>query len=322
MKAPKVLIVGGTGHIGSYLVPRLVQDGFEVHVVARHAKPYYADPRIAWPSVKWVIADRGAEEKTDAWGKRMSGIEADVVIDMTCFTVPQQQVMYEAFRGRIEHFLHCGTIWSYGTPQRIPYEESDVRRPFTDYGRRKADIETFLFEKFRKEGFPATVIHPGHICGRKWMPVDPQGSRDNVEVYHRLATGQEVIVPEGKATVHHVHADDVAQQFHLAIHQRQRALGEAFSAVAPYAMSLVGCCQAVARIFGREPNLRVVSLDEFDRTMSKEAAYCVRDHVDHSPCCSIAKAQRLLGYRPRFTTEQIYAECIDYLLETGKLKIG
>ena len=46
-----------------------------------------------------------------------------------------------------------------------------------------------------------------------------------------------------------------------------------------------------------------------------------KDHMDHSPCCSTEKAQRLLEYRPRYTTEQIYTECLEYLLETGELMV-
>jgi nucleoside-diphosphate-sugar epimerase len=64
-----------------------------------------------------------------------------------------------------------------------------------------------------------------------------------------------------------------------------------------------------------------VSLDEIDRSMPREAAECIRDHVTHSPGCSIAKAKRVLGYQPRYTSEQIYAECLEYLLETGQLRI-
>ena len=153
------------------------------------------------------------------------------------------------------------------------------------------------------------------------MPVDPQGARDNIEVYRRLATGEEVLLPEGTPTIHHVHADDVAQLFELAIHRRQSALGEAFSAVSAHWISLVDCCHAVARMFGRRPNIRFVSLDEIDRSMPREAAECIRDHVAHSPGCSIAKAERLLGYQPRYTSEQIYAECLEYLLESGQLRI-
>ena len=61
MAPRKLLLIGGTGHIGTYLVPRLVRSGFAVHVLARHAEPRYADPRLDWPAVQWIIADRDAE---------------------------------------------------------------------------------------------------------------------------------------------------------------------------------------------------------------------------------------------------------------------
>lgn len=54
----KVLVVGGSGHIGSYLVPRLVAKGFEVSVVARNPLPKYANPVLFWNQVNWIIADR------------------------------------------------------------------------------------------------------------------------------------------------------------------------------------------------------------------------------------------------------------------------
>ncbi|MBC7218092.1 MAG: NAD-dependent epimerase/dehydratase family protein [Candidatus Caldatribacterium sp.] len=41
----KVLVLGGTGHIGSYLVPRLASLGYEVFVYAKGVtKPYPHSP--------------------------------------------------------------------------------------------------------------------------------------------------------------------------------------------------------------------------------------------------------------------------------------
>jgi nucleoside-diphosphate-sugar epimerase len=318
----KILVIGGTGHIGSYLVPRLLRRGWEVAVVARRPQPQYTDARIGWPKVQWIVADRTAEEKSGAWARRMAAVQVDAVMDLLCYTPQQNRIMFDAFRGRVAHFLNCGTIWAYGPPEAVPYEESFPRKPTTDYGRNKAEIEAFLLERFRAEGFPATVIHPGHISGRKWLPIDPQGSRDGVKVYEKLARGEPVALPDrGMATIHHVHGDDVAQQFELAVLNRGAALGESFSAVAPYAMSLVGCCNAVAAMFGARPNLQFVPLEEIGKHVGEQSAQIIREHVLHSPCASIAKAQRLLGYAPRYTTEQIYAECLEYLLESGELKI-
>ena len=316
----KILVIGGTGHIGSYLVPRLTSLGHEVSVIARRAQPQYTSPDLGWSAVRWIIADRAAEEASGAWAKRLAAIEADVVMDLICYSPEQNEVMYQAFRGRIGHFIHCGTIWAYGPPEQVPYEESFPRKPICDYGRKKAQIEAFLMERHRAEGFPATIIHPGHISGQRWLPIDPQGSRNGVAVYEKLWRGDPVILPDrGTATLHHVHGDDVAQMFELAMTRRSAALGESFSAVAPYALTLAGCCEAVAALFGRKPNLQFVPLDEMARHEGDRSAAIIRDHVLHSPAASIAKARRFLGYAPRYTTEQIYAECLEHLIESGQL---
>ena len=318
----KILVIGGTGHIGSYLVPRLVRAGHQVSVVARNPEPQYTDPRLSWPQVEWITADRRAEEQAGTWQQRMQEIDTDAVIDLICYAPAQNQLMVNAFKGRVRHFLHCGTIWSYGPTEKAPYEESFPRRPIADYGIQKARIEADLSTLYQTEGFPATVIHPGHISGRKWLPIDPQGSRDGVGIYRKLAAGKTVQLPDlGLATLHHVHGDDVAQLFQRAIIHRESALGESFSAVAPYAMSLAGCCHFVASLFGTRANLEFVPLPQMQEKVSPASFGCIEEHVSHSPCSSIAKAQSLLGYAPRYTIEEIYVECIEYLLESGQLKI-
>jgi uncharacterized protein YbjT (DUF2867 family) len=47
----KVVVIGGTGHIGTYLVPRLVQEGHEVVSLSRGRRKPYRDPGI-WRRVE------------------------------------------------------------------------------------------------------------------------------------------------------------------------------------------------------------------------------------------------------------------------------
>ena len=49
----RVVIIGGTGHVGTYLVPRLVCAGFEVINVSRGQRSPY-QPHGAWKSVRTV----------------------------------------------------------------------------------------------------------------------------------------------------------------------------------------------------------------------------------------------------------------------------
>ncbi len=74
-----------------------------------------------------------------------------------------------------QHFLHCGSIWVHGWSECVPTIEDQRRNPFGRYGIQKAEIETYLLNESRVNGFPATIIHPGSIVGVGWTPLNPQG---------------------------------------------------------------------------------------------------------------------------------------------------
>lgn len=159
----KISVIGGTGHIGTYLVPRLVMAGHDVTVIARNPEPKYDRLRYTWDQVEKVSADRRAEEEDGIWRRRMDALEADIVIDLICFTPEQNQVMMDALDGRIEHFLHCGTIWSYGPSPVTPYREEYIRRPIGDYGIWKAKIEVDLQDRRRETGSPTRLLIRPHL---------------------------------------------------------------------------------------------------------------------------------------------------------------
>jgi nucleoside-diphosphate-sugar epimerase len=315
----RVVVVGGSGHVGTYLVPRLVEAGYEVVSISRgQSEPYQAHP--AWEVVEQVALDREAEEAAGTFGERVLALEPDVVIDMICFTQESARQLVEPLQGRIQHFLHCGTIWVHGHSTRVPTTEDQARHPFGEYGTQKAAIEAYLLDKARRSGFPATILHPGHIVGPGWAPVNPAGNFDP-GVFERLYRGDELDLPNfGMETVHHVHADDVAQAFVLALLNWSVAAGESFHVVSPAALTLRGYAEAVAGWFGRPARPRFVPWEEWREGVSGEEAEVTWDHIAHSPNCSIAKARRLLGYEPGYTSLGAVRESLGWLIENGKVE--
>ncbi len=304
----RVVVVGGTGHIGGYLVPRLAAAGHQVTVVTRgRATPY----RPIGP-VDTVVADRA-----DAgFPALVRDLEPDVVIDLICFDLASARDLVEALRGRVEHFLHCGTIWVHGPSAVVPTTEDAPRHPFGEYGITKAEIERWLLAEARRTGFPATVLHPGHIVGPGWRPINPAGHLD-LKVFDALASGAEVVLPNlGMETLHHVHADDVAQSFTAAMANRSVSLGESFHVVSPAALTLRGYAEAVAAWYGREAVLRFEPWEQW-RTTSPEWADLTWDHIAHSPNAGIAKAARLLDYRPRYSSLEAIRESLEWLAADG-----
>ena len=315
----KVVIIGGSGHVGTYLVPRLVEAGHQVVNIARgHRKPYV--PNAAWGRVETVILDRDAAEHRDSFGKAIAALEADIVIDMISFVLPRTQHLVEALRGKVQHFIHCGTIWVYGHNATVPATEDQPLNPFGEYGTQKAAMETWLLGEARRTSFPATVFRPGHIVGPGWDPLNPAG-HFNSEVFSRIARGETLVLPNfGLETVHHVHADDLARLVMAIIANRAASIGEAFNAVSPQAVNLRGYAEAMYRWFGHEPQLSYMPYDEWRTHQVPEEADATWEHIVRSPSHSTEKARRLLGYTPRYSSLEAVQAAVAWLIANGRVE--
>ena len=255
------------------------------------------------------------EDTEGTFGKQILELKPDAVVDMICFTVDSARQLVTALQGYIQHFLHCGSIWVHGHSVEVPTTEDQPRRPFGEYGIQKAQIEEYLLNEARLNGFPATILHPGHIVGPGWPPLNPAGHFDP-EVFTKLARGGELTLPNlGMETVHHVHADDVAQAFEKALIYRSTAVGESFHVVSPSAVTLRGYAEHVSAWFGKTATLQFMSWEEWKGTVSEEKADITWDHIAHSPNCSISKATRLLDYHPRYSSMQAVYEAVTWLID-------
>jgi nucleoside-diphosphate-sugar epimerase len=288
----RVAIIGGTGHIGSFLTPRLVEAGHAVTCISRGLKEPYR-PHAAWQLIERVEMDRAVEEEAGRFGERVARLDADVVIDLTCYQLASAEQLVEALRGNTGHLLHCGTIWVHGP-----------------------SVEAL------QSALPVTILHPGHLVGPGWAPVNPAGNF-NTEVFSRLMQGSPLQLPNiGMETLHHVHADDVAQCFQRAIERRSVAIGESFHVVSPAAVTLRGYAERVSAWFGRVAQLEFLPWDKWRQGTTARDAAVTWDHIAHSPNCSIAKARTLLEYEPRYSSLQAVHESVDWLIAQGVVHAG
>lgn len=314
----RVVIIGGSGHVGTYLVPRLVEAGHNVVNVSRAQRSAYR-PHAAWNAVEAVTLDREAAEKDETFGNTIADLKPDIVIDMICFTRQSAEHLVEALRGRVQHFIHCGTIWVYGHNAAVPATEDQPLNPVGEYGTGKAAIETYLLAEARRNGFPASVFRPGHIVGPGWVPLNPAGNF-NPAVFTQIARGDELALPNfGLETVHHVHADDVARMVMRIIGNWGAAVGEAFNAVSPQAVNLRGYAEHMYRWFGKMPRLAYMPYPQWRATHAPEDAQATLEHISRSPSHSIDKARRLLGYEPRYSSMQAVEEAVTWLIEQGQV---
>jgi nucleoside-diphosphate-sugar epimerase len=316
MRGMRIVVIGGTGHIGSYLCPQLVEAGYSVVCVSRGLRSPYQESKF-WREIEFHELERNAEESKGRFGEAIASLDADAVVDLTCYLPDSAHQLVDALRGRVKHFVHCGTIWVHGPSTQVPTTENERKEPFGDYGIRKQSIETYLLQQALTGEFPATILHPGHLVGTGWNPVNPAGNF-NPQVFTDIASGREILLPNlGMETVHHVHCADVAAAFVNAIKRREVSLGQSFHVVSPAALTLRGYAARMAEWFGRSPRMKFLPWEEWRQTVSEKDARATWDHIAHSPNCSIEKARRILGYEPRYSSLAAVKESVEWLVAEG-----
>jgi len=195
----RAVVIGGTGHIGTYLVPSLVRAGHDVVVVSRGSRqPHGVDP--TWREVELVACDRVASEKDGRFGSLIASLQPDAVVDLMCFTPAQAEQLVLALDG--QHVVHTGSVWSYGPSTLVPTPEDAPKNPYGKYGVDKLAIERYLMGQDRVR---TTVVHPGHISGPGWMPIGPAGNLEPAVLDSLRADGS-CLLPDRGGGVRFTHS--------------------------------------------------------------------------------------------------------------------
>ena len=317
----KTVVIGGSGHIGTYLIPMLINAGHHVINITRgQRKPYIEDP--AWQKVEHVILDRDNEPK---FAEKVSSLNPDIVIDLINFKLQDTvDIVSSLQKTQIQHYLFCSSIWAHGRATTLPLDPNDPnKQPIDEYGKNKFLSEQYLKQQYTQHGFPVTIIMPGQICGPGWDIISPYGNIDHL-VYQKVANGEKIFLPNlGMETLHHVHAEDVATMFFLSITHREASLGESFHAVSNGCITLFGYANLLFNFFNKDPKIEFTNWDEWKLKhaggeKNAELSYL---HFARSGFFSIENAVKKLDYKPKYTVEETIKICMKSYIERGLINV-
>lgn len=301
-----VLVIGGYGHTGRFLVPRLVRAGWRVTVLTRGNQA--APDCEAWKDLPHRHVAGNYQDLTEKhlWPDLLRRIAPGVVIDILARNAP---AVVQACPGTVNHVIACGSVWMYGPPRQVPApERTQGPFPFEFYRARYQHLQELLIAK---TGPAITAVMPSNIAGPGKVPIDPYGTRE-VAIHKAMASGLEIVLPyDGLILVQPTDAEDIAEVFALAAEQPDKSASRMFNAAAAYAITFADLVATYSRIYGLEIPVRSVEWDEFDLVV--RPAPDQRYHHEAHMCADITAARRALGYEPKHTPETALLRAVEWM---------
>ncbi len=182
----KVLVIGGSGYIGSHTVEELSRRGHDVCIFARGRTPLRTHHQVSF-----IRGDRHNQQ--DLINLRSQGFDA--VIDINSYSRDETQTVINAFDGYIRRFVHLSSL-AVCQQEAVPITEDEpmIADPNAGYAYDKAECERALRWAYTKNGFPFVSIRPPCVYGQR-----DYLSREN-HFLKRILAGDPVIVPDSGAT--------------------------------------------------------------------------------------------------------------------------
>ena len=219
--APRALVTGGAGFIGSHLVDRLVADGHGVCVVddlstgsASHVPPGARFQRVDicdLASLRDVVVGCRPEVVFHAAAQtdvRRSIREPD--FDARVNVLGGLNVLRAGVAAGVRRIVYASSAAVYGDPERLPVSEADPPRPISEYGASKLAFEHYLGAYAARGLIECAVLRYANVYGPGQRA---DGEAGVVAIFtRRMLAGEPVtIFGDGTKTRDYVYVGDVVE---------------------------------------------------------------------------------------------------------------
>lgn len=309
----RILVIGGTGHIGGFLSRMLIQDGHQVAVMTSGRTSVPADyPDLG---ISCHALDYRASLTDGSFRALLLKEQPEVVVDIL---QGETEAVYAAcVEAGVTHLVNCGSVWMWGRPKVVPTPEvPQTECPFEGYKQRLAKMQ-WAIARSGSEGLVVTGVMPPNICGPRKIPLEGRGGR-SLEVHQAHRQGEEVVLPyPGTNLIGPCDAEDVARGFFCAVTHREQAAGEIFNVGSAYALTAEKFIATYGEIYGVTIPVRYVSAKTFETEIMPEAG--ANFHFLEHMCPDLTKISTRLGYRPAYTPEETMERAVRWMFEVGLL---
>jgi len=307
MECEKILVTGGSGFICGHLIHYLLDAGYDVYSLER-----YVTGRYVLGGNRTVKTIFGDLRDLFAIRKLVREIQPDAVCHLAAISAVAysydhpNEVLETNFLGTVnlaesclrevphlKHFLFAGTSEEYGNQDTFPIKETAELRPNSPYAVSKVAADKYLKYMHDAYGFPATVLRNFNTYGRR------DDTHFIVErTISQMLKGKVVKLGDPDPVRDFLYVDDHVDSY-LRCLGNEKAIGEAFNFCTERGVTIAQLVDLIKKLINFKGEVIWNTIPKRPLDIAK----LVGDS---------AKAEKLLGWRPKHTLEKGLELTIDF----------
>jgi nucleoside-diphosphate-sugar epimerase len=302
----RVLVTGTTGFVGSHLVPKLVESGYDVYSLERYVTGRYV--LGGRREVKTVFGDL---RDGYAIKRIVREVRPSVVIHLAAISPvsysydhPQEVIetnllgavnLAEACLHEVDNFkqfLFSSTSETYGNGPN-PKNEETLQNPNSPYAVSKVTTEKYLLYMLEAFNFPLTILRNFNTYGRK------NNTHFIVErIITQMLTGKRVELGDPNPIRDLVYIDDHVNAY-LSCLDNPNAIGQIFNFGTGVGIRIKDLTDKIANLTGFKGEVCWNTIPE----RPLDIQVLISDY---------SKAERVIGWKPEFTLENGLKKTIEF----------
>ena len=291
----KILITGGLGQVGSYLVDALHEKA-KITVLDN----YSSTTREAVPPevnvIKGDVKDRMAADLVNqndvvihtAAQISVTASMKDPLSDAQNNVFGTLNLLEAARRSSISKFIYISSAAVYGDPINVPITESHPQDPLSPYGASKLSGEKYCMMYNKAFGLPSCCIRPFNIYSPRQDPGNPYSGVISRFIEKARAGQSPVIFGDGTQTRDFISVHDIVDIIQLLL-EKEDANGHVFNAGTGKSITVSELANMVLEIFDVDVPVQYMPERPGDIKYS---------------CSDISKARKILGFEPKVSLRE------------------
>ncbi len=328
----KILVTGGTGFMGTYLVPILLDQGHNVRLLVRDMEKAHKLFGDECEIVNGDIRDRetlkglcdgieivyhmaalmGHDSPSNEAFEKFRKVNVDGV----------QNIIHAAKEGNVKKFIYISSTAAMGLQNLVNIDEETECKPYTPYQVTKREAELMILNEVRLNQFPAVIVRPSMVYG-------PGFKGDFLTIAKVCKTGFFPKIGKGQNLSPALYIEDLAMALERFIENGK--VGEIYLLSSNQSYSL----EDTVRIIGKALNKRIhyVYIPKFIALLGAEILekICIFlcknppvtkrniESVSQDRIINISKLCKEINFVPNIMLSEGLPKTIEYFQEKGYL---